>query len=246
VKALSAHGARHTRAAFQETRWSLVLRACGGSKEALEDLARAYWPAVYAFLRIKEFQSADAEDIAQETFTRLFKSGDLIPLDPNKGRFRSFLRACAEHEASHFRDRASCQKRGGDRAVSMDVVAAEGEFLRLPSHESEPDHVFDRTWSRIVVSRALTRLRSEYQRLGKLRVYEVHLGQLQDGRDRGDHRVSAAKLGLNEAAARTSWMRFKNSFIQHLRGEVAQTVHEPSEVESELRYLLGAWAASGN
>src|SRR5690349_16468865 len=95
--------ARKTAINFQETHWSVVMRACAGSNDALQHLAEAYWPAVYAFLRRKGFAPPDAEDITQHTFTRLLNFAQLSPVDPAKGRFRSYLRACAEHEASHLR-----------------------------------------------------------------------------------------------------------------------------------------------
>ena len=64
--------------AYRETRWSLVLKACAGSTDALESLSRLYWPVIYSFLRRKGFSQEDAEDMTQETFTRLLGGGRLV------------------------------------------------------------------------------------------------------------------------------------------------------------------------
>jgi RNA polymerase sigma-70 factor (ECF subfamily) len=227
--------------AFQETRWSMVLRATAGSKEALEDLSRSYWPAVYAFVRRSGFSPQDAEDITQETFSRLLKEGQLPEVDQARGRFRSFLCACAEHEASHCRDRCAAQKRGANRVGSLDTMEAEQQYELLPVTDAPIEQVFDRAWSTILVSRALNELKSDYARLGKTEICNALLPLLSAGTERGDHRVLANKLGLSEGNARVIWSRFKTAFIGHLRSQVAETVAEPGEVDAELRYLLRAW-----
>jgi RNA polymerase sigma factor (sigma-70 family) len=234
-----------THAGYHDTRWSLVLKACAGSTEALEDLSRSYWPPVYAFLRRKGLSPQDAEDLTQDTFARLLKGGRLAAVEPAKGRFRSFLCACAEHEASYFRERSGAEKRGGNRVSSLDTLHAEQQYERLPTTDAPTEQVFDRAWSKIVVSRALKKLNSDYERLGKMNVCKALIPLLKEGTERGDYRVIAEKLRLSEGNARVTWTRFKTSFIGHLRSEVAETVADPSEVDAELRHLMSAWLSGG-
>jgi len=227
---------------LSKTRWSLVLQACAGSPEALEDLSRSYWPVIFAFLRRKNLTQEDAQDVTQNTFAHLLKKGALPAVHPDRGRFRSFLYACAEHEASHFRERNGAEKRGFNRIVSFDSSEAGQPFNLLPA--AEPPQAFDRAWSKIIVSRALEKLEADYKRLGKGALYHALLPLLNSGHERGSHRALAAKLGLSEGNTRVTWLRFKTSFVEHMRSEVAQTLEDPAELDAELRHLMSAWLSS--
>ena len=235
----------HARVAFADTRWSLVLRAGAGSREALDDLGRAYWPAVYAFLRRKGFAPEEAEDITQLTFIRLLQDGRLPAVDQKKGRFRSFVCACAEHEASHFREHKGAAKRGASRTVSLDTRDAERRHAPLSVTDAPTEQVFDRAWSQIIVTRALKNLHSDYERLSKASICAILAPQLNGGTERGDFRAIAEKLGVTEGNARVIWNRFKGSFIDHLRREVAETMALPDEIDAELRHLVSAWLSGG-
>src|SRR5436190_1515442 len=81
---------------FTATRWTEVLRAGeqDGSVQAegaLESLSARYWPAIYAFLRRKNYSPADSEDLTQGFFADLLAHHALARVNPAKGRFRSFL-----------------------------------------------------------------------------------------------------------------------------------------------------------
>ena len=222
----------------------MVLKACGGSAQALEDLASCYWPAVYAFLRRKGFSPEDAEDIAQETFSRLLRGDRLAPVDPKNGQFRSFLCASAAHEASHFRESRAADKRGGNQVESLDQLGVDAAYKLDLSDKLSAEQVFDRTWSKIIVSRALDGLGADYRRLGKTEIFQALLPLLNSGPERGGHDLLAGKLGMTPVNVRVTWTRFKASFVQRLRQEVADTVADPAEVEPELRHLLKSWLAA--
>lgn len=228
----------------RETRWTLVLKACAGSSEAIEELSKAYWPAVYAFLRRRGFGPEDAEDLTQQTLARLARAEGLASVDPSKGRFRTFLFACAEHEASHFHERNGAAKRSTKLLSSLDALEAEQSYALLPVTEAPTEQVFDRSWSKIVVARALAGLKSEYERLGKDRIFEVLLPLLNTGTERGEFRPLAEKLEITEVNTRVTWMRFKASFVERMRREVAETVADPGEVDAELRHLMSAWLST--
>ena len=83
------------RSVFATTHWSAVLAAgdtkSPQAKEALENLCRAYWYPLYAYVRRKGYQADDAQDLTQEFFARLVARNYLRVADRNKGKFRSFL-----------------------------------------------------------------------------------------------------------------------------------------------------------
>src|ERR1043166_2155670 len=80
-------------ARFPTTQWSVVVSAQGAAtpdaRQALERLFDTYWYPVYAFIRSRTRQHADAEDLTQGFFTSL-----LSPRSPGVGaaRIRPFPR----------------------------------------------------------------------------------------------------------------------------------------------------------
>jgi hypothetical protein len=80
---------------FRTTHWSVVLRAgaqpdsAGEGRRALEELCRAYWPPLYAYVRRQGYSPEDAQDLTQEFFSRLLVDQSLGSVHESKGRFRS-------------------------------------------------------------------------------------------------------------------------------------------------------------
>src|SRR5262245_45648929 len=67
-----------TGARFTTTHWSVVVAAgeatLPGAVEALEQLCRAYWYPLYAYVRRRGHPPEDAQDLTQEFFQRLLTS----------------------------------------------------------------------------------------------------------------------------------------------------------------------------
>jgi len=84
---------------FVTTHWSVVLTAGRSdttrAQAALENLCRAYWPPLYAYVRRRGHSVEDAEDLTQEFFARLLKHDRVSAADPEKGGSAPF---CSEHE----------------------------------------------------------------------------------------------------------------------------------------------------
>src|SRR5512136_2747743 len=80
---------------FLTTHWTVVLRAgrqdTPQASVALEQLCRAYWYPLYAYVRRRGYSPPDAQDLTQEFFARLLERNWLARADPAKGRFRTFL-----------------------------------------------------------------------------------------------------------------------------------------------------------
>src|SRR5438132_1199138 len=101
---------------FQSTHWSIVLRAGGAddsdARDALAFLCQRYWYPLYAFVRKKGIDRAQAEDVTQGFFARLIEKQVLEQATPARGRFRSFLLAALRNFLSNEWDQAQAQKRG--------------------------------------------------------------------------------------------------------------------------------------
>src|SRR5262252_3290771 len=118
---------------FSTTHWSVVLAAReehpNGPSRALELLCRAYWYPLYAFVRRRGYDVADAQDLTQEFFARLLEKDFLHDVDRSKGKFRSFLLAALENFLAKEWRRANALKRGrGVTFIPLDDQSAEQQY----------------------------------------------------------------------------------------------------------------------
>src|SRR6478609_403741 len=90
-----------SKAPFPTTHWSRVVEAGDpaepGARAALAELCAAYWYPLYALVRRKGFGPDEAADLVQGTFAALLARDGLAAVAPERGRFRSFLRAACLH-----------------------------------------------------------------------------------------------------------------------------------------------------
>ena len=141
------------------TQWSQVLAARDGSdteaRAALESLCQTYWQPLYAYIRHQGASPDEARDLTQGFFTELLEKDLLAGVNPDKGRFRSFLLASLRHFLSHERDRSQALKRGGGTTtLSLDVEAGEAGYALRPVEAMTPVDVFERRWAMMVLDRA--------------------------------------------------------------------------------------------
>lgn len=228
---------------FETTSWSLILQATAGpstaARDALAKLCETYWPPVYAFIRGRGLPPADAEDLTQSYFARLFEKDYLRDFRPEAGRFRTFLLASVSHFLSNEWDRERALKRGGGKAqVSFDAATAE-ERLRLePVDRLTPEAIFERQWVAALVARCLDRLREEQSASGGRQRFERLKGFLTSDGGGDEAAALARELGLGESTVRVAVHRLRRRFGALLREEVAHTVTDPADVDAEIRWML--------
>lgn len=228
---------------FTTTQWSLVLTAADTadplSREALATLCRAYWYPVYALIRHLGNDRDASQDLAQGFFVHVLEKGTLKIADPNRGRFRSFLKAVLRSYLDHERHRATAQKRGGGRPVlSLDLDTAEDRYSSEPFHRETPEDAFEKRWAQTVLTRALDRLGEEMQDdtgRDRFRILKPYL----TGDDRGrSYARIADDLDMTEGAVKAAVLRMRKRYGQLLKEEVAHTVAAPEDVDAEIRYLF--------
>src|SRR5277367_2121109 len=102
---------------FPTTLWTVVLRAGrdepAKARAALAQLCQAYWYPLYSFVRRRGYSPHDAEDLAQGFFAHLLEKQVLERVDPELGRFRTFLLASLKNYLANDWDRSHARKRGG-------------------------------------------------------------------------------------------------------------------------------------
>ncbi len=210
------------------------------SREALAELCRTYWFPLYSFVRRRGHGPEDAADLVQEFFARLLENHQFQVADPLRGRFRSFLLAALNHFLANEWRRNTAQKRGGGRvALSLDLAAGESRYGREPAHNLTPEKIYERRWAMTVLDAAMADLRADYERGGKLGLFEK-LAPMLGGPGELPLRCVGAELGMSEDAVKVALHRLRRRCREHLRAQVAQTVRDPREIDEELRELLAA------
>jgi RNA polymerase sigma factor (sigma-70 family) len=232
-------------ASFRPTRWTLVLRARGGTaaaQAALAELCESYYGPVLAFIRHSGRDGEAARDLTQEFFARLLAHHGLDTADPERGRFRSFVLGAVKHFLADERDRAQAAKRGGGQAlVSIDAGSGSETTcaLQIPDPAGPaPDTVFDRQWAVTLIERALNTLADEFAAAGKATQFETLKPWLLGEVPSLSQTEAAQTLGLSEGAVKVAVHRLRRRFRDLLKAEIAQTVDDPAQVHEELHYMV--------
>jgi RNA polymerase sigma factor (sigma-70 family) len=230
---------------FLTTRWSVVsLARHGDSPEgtaALEELCRAYWFPLYAYVRRQGRSPHDAQDLTQMFFAQLLEKDYLRAVDQDKGRFRTFLLVALKRFLFNEWDRAHTQKRGGGvTLVPLDATLAESKYLAAPASAESADRDYERRWAMMLLEQTVAELRREYEQLGRAAEFE-HLKEcLTAERGAIPYATLAKILSLTEGGARSAVHRIRKRFRELFRAAVSASVTTPAEIEDELRHVVCA------
>jgi DNA-directed RNA polymerase specialized sigma24 family protein len=234
-------------AGFPTTRWTLVAHAVDPAvpeaRAALAELCGAYWYPIYAFIRRKGNPPDLALDLTQSYFARLIEKRTISAADPERGRFRSFLRADCTFFLSHSREHDQALKRGGSvRLLSIDSGDAETRFGREPAHDETPERLFERDWAVSLIDRVLGRIERHYQSRGRGETFRRLKPILTAEPDAARFARLAAELKTTEGALRTAVHRLRARVGEELRAEIAETLDDPTPeaIAEELRGLFSA------
>jgi DNA-directed RNA polymerase specialized sigma24 family protein len=230
-------------ACFATTHWSVVLTARDGNEShvhaALSRLCEVYWYPLYAYLRRRNFAPPDAEDLTQSFLAYLLSRDFLARVEPQRGKFRSFLLASLNHFVSDHFDREHRQKRGGGhRVLSLDAASAEQRYSLEPVEEMDPQKIFERRWALTLVEAALFRVEAEAASAGKSELFQWLKAALVGERNAVSYSQIGQLLGLREEAVKVAAHRLRLRFRELFREEIAQTVSQPAEIEEEIQFLF--------
>jgi RNA polymerase sigma factor (sigma-70 family) len=221
-----------------ETRWSLVFDAHRADdtlrrSAARADLMNRYGGAVRRYLLACLRDVDTAEDLAQE-FALRFLRGDFQNADPDKGRFRDFVkRAVYNLMMDHHRAR-----RARVQALPEDVADPASDTA-LDSWIEAHDRRFVESWRAALLERAWAALARDEQKTGRpwhtilrLRVDRPELRSPELAEEIG--RWLGRSVDANWA--RVNLHRARDRFTALLLQEVATSLDEPTRerVEQEL------------
>lgn len=206
---------------------------------ALEELARAYWYPLYAYVRRRGYGPEDAQDWTQSFFVRLLQ-GNLLPLaSPQRGQFRSFLLRALQNFLADQHDRATTLKRGsGKPLIALDALEGEARYALEPVDDASPDSLFERRWAATVLEGAWKRLEAQYGADGKSGLFRELRRFNSAEEDAPGYAEAAGHLGIPENTVKSLVHRLRRQYRSLLRSEIARTVSDPAEVDEEIHYLL--------
>jgi RNA polymerase sigma-70 factor (ECF subfamily) len=218
------------------TLWSEVVRAHDGGAgvhAAQQLLLERYGGAVRRYLRGAVHEPDVADELFQEFAVR-FLEGRLRGADPDRGRFRDFLKGVLRHLIADHHNRRKRDPRLLGSAAAEPAVA--------PASVADFDHEFLTTWRDELLARAWQALADAAHVKGRP-LYTVL-------RFRAEHpdmpspqmaEALGARLGkpLNAAAVRQTLHRAREAFADLLLAEVAQSLDDPTRerLEDELTVL---------
>jgi RNA polymerase sigma factor (sigma-70 family) len=225
---------------FPTTRWTLVVAAGDPHRKeassALVSLCENYWYPLYAYLRRRGYPADQAQDLTQQFFMRVLEGRYLDRADPAKGRFRSFILTSLKFFVADEGDRDRAHKRGGGMLVPLEFSSGEERYRREPAHDETPERIFERRWALSVLDRVVERLRDEFAQHGRPEHFE-RLKLFLLGQSDAPYAAVAREMNTSEGALKVAIHRLRKRYRELFRQEIADTVANPAEVESELRYL---------
>jgi RNA polymerase sigma-70 factor (ECF subfamily) len=228
---------------FVTTRWTVVLAAkdkeSPDSAQALETLCRTYWYPLYALVRGYGYSPPDAQDLTQSFFARLLAKDYLRVVEPENGRFRTFLRMALKRFLANEWERLKAQKRGGGQThLPFDTTMAETRFQNERAEAASPELIYDRQWALTLLNQATARLEAEYEASGKGAELRLLKPQLTADRGAIPYADIAAGLRISEGAARVAVHRLRKRFREVFREVIADTVSAREEIDEEIRHVL--------
>ncbi len=254
---------------FATTHWSLIL-ATGNEEstvalEALEQLCRAYWYPLYAYIRRTGRGPEEAQDLTQDFFHHLLRSNWIARADPARGRFRSFLLGGLQNFLANDWQKSRRLKRGGNlELIQLDALEAEERYRIEPADTSRADKIFERRWAMTLLERVLARLEAEQRNdaggvldsaNGERAGMESGAGSAAGARFQAlrgalvgepnleGYAALARQFSVTESTVKSWVRRLRRRYCELLRDEVAQTVGTAREVQEELQHLFRVLAS---
>lgn len=210
---------------------------------ALDALCRSYWYPLYAYLRRSGKPPHDAEDLVQGFFANLLDGRLLTSAAPQRGRFRSLLLGALKNfTIDQHRATQAARRGGGADLVPLDVAMAEERWQADGSRAVSPDLVFDRAWAAETLAAAGVRLRAEFERAGRLTLFEAIWPRLSGVSGAEGNEAIAQRLDMTPGAVAAVATRLRDRYAAAIRAEIAQMVESDEEIEEEIRQLLALFS----
>lgn len=197
-------------------------------------LASLYWKPIYTYVRLKWNRSEeDARDLTQSFLTRAFEKSSLEGFDPEKARFRTWLRLQLDRYLANDWKAENREKRG--KAVTFSWGEAENEIRGIDASELAPDDLLYKRWISSVFELALERLEKKSSHsldCQLFREYDVDATV-------GSYREAAERYGVPETTITNRLAIARRRFRESVLDVLRESTVSDREFQSEVRSLLG-------
>lgn len=238
---------RRVSSPFPATHLSLVRRVRSDDADtrarAQDALAAVYWMPIYAHVRLNHHQEPpDAEDLTQGFFVDALRRDLFARYEPERARFRTFVRRCVDSYVMNALQAERRLKRGGGaHFVPIDIADFEKRLTAEDATE-DPDEVFHREWVRSVLVTAILRLRERYVLAGKN--LRLALFERYDLAASTDERPTYSDLATEYDIPATQVTNWLAATRRDFRVVVLETLRDlcgsDEEFREEARALLGS------
>jgi RNA polymerase sigma factor (sigma-70 family) len=208
-------------------------------------LISAYWMPVYKYLRIGwEKPIEDAQDLTQGFFLEAMEKDFFRKFDPERARFRTFLRTCLDGFVSNQDKSAKRLKRGGAvEFTSLDFQEAESQMGAAAQSPGSSIHdLFEQEWRRSVFNLALELFRARTMEQGRaiqFKLFEIYvLDGLEDG-CRIKYEDLARQFGLSMTTVTNYLAAARRDFRRAVFDKLRELTVTDDEFRREARALLG-------
>jgi len=239
---------------FLTTDWTCILGAHTLDKDArraaLGSLIAHYWKPVYCYLRRKGHDNEAAKDLTQGFFEEaVLRRGLVQKADRTKGRFRSFLLGSLELYVRHLHRKSVSKKRRPKNAlISLDSL----DSFDIPelAGSATPEAAFNAVWAATLLEQVLDDVRIQCQARGEGIHWEVFwlrvLAPIMEDTAPPSLPEICGQLHIpNVARASNMIVTVKRRFRAALARHVRPLVGSDSEVDAEIRDLLGILSDNG-
>ena len=234
---------------FPATRHSVIERIRSANpdarRDAFGDLIAGYWKPVYKHLRMTwHVEPDEASDLTQAFFAGAIEKAWLERYDPEKARFRTFVRVCADRFVMNVRQSAARLKRGGAATlVPLDFETAERELAAgHVSPAAEPDAYFHQEFVRALFDKTVQELRSEYaaaNRTGHFALFERYDLAPAAGESDVSYAELAREFGLTTAQVTNTLAQVRRRFRERALETLRGLCGSDGEFRREARELFG-------
>ena len=208
---------------------------------ALALLCERYWKPIYWYVRFSGARAnEESKDLTQAFLLWLLEDEALRAYAPEKGRFRPFLKVLLKRFLGHEAEAKRRLKRGGAvRVLALDDPSFPGDTVPDPK-SADPEQAFDRLWALELARGAIDRVRERLLRQGKGVKFDVYAEiDLSRTGEVPSYRDLAARTKLAEHDVRNYLRDVRALIREEIRGDLAETVDRPEDLETEWHELFG-------
>ncbi|MBX3146914.1 MAG: sigma-70 family RNA polymerase sigma factor [Gemmatimonadales bacterium] len=213
------------------TRRSILVRLRDGNdadrSEAFRVLTAGYWQPISTYIRLAHRRDPDAaDDLTQSFFGAAWIKSFFSSYDPERARFRTFLRLCVDRFVLRQAAAERTLKRGGETILTS---LEAGNEHPDPADPIDQDVRFHQEFVRNLFTRSVDRLQRELEGRGKHVTFALFDRYDLDSAADASYASLAAEFGLSESTVtnqlHAARRRFREIVLDDLR-ELAVTEEE--------------------